>query len=338
MKRVIGTLLLGGAMLTACSPEEYKVSRETTINAPAELIFGQVNDHRNRDQWSPWEQMDPQMTKSYSGPESGVGAIYEWSGNDSVGTGSLEIIESVPHSYIKSNLVFTSPWESSSIIEWNFDETESGTQVTWSVSGSFPGYLFWMSEATMDEMMGPDFERGLTQLKALAESMPQPKESPDLTYKDVESMTYFYTAHDISWEEMSSDFYGQEYGKIFNYLAEDAAKVKHPAMAVFHEWDEENERTKMEVAIACDSEKKGNDMVKRGTTYAGKTVMGSFVGPYEQTEELHNAIYTFIVNKGMQMNGSPWEVYIAGPGDDPNPENWVTEVYYPVAEAEMAAE
>ena len=68
-------LILGGAVLlgiASCSPTEYSVTRDIEIDAPANLVFEQVNNHKLRDAWSPWERMDPDMQKSYEGPEAGV--------------------------------------------------------------------------------------------------------------------------------------------------------------------------------------------------------------------------------------------------------------------------
>ena len=45
----------------------YTVTRTTTINAPAERVHALVNDFHEWPQWSPWEDLDPQMRRTYSG-------------------------------------------------------------------------------------------------------------------------------------------------------------------------------------------------------------------------------------------------------------------------------
>ena len=42
--------------------------------------------------WSPWEDVDPDLHRAYSGAEEGVGAVYAWSGNRKAGAGRMEII------------------------------------------------------------------------------------------------------------------------------------------------------------------------------------------------------------------------------------------------------
>lgn len=332
MKQLAILSLLVGAVLTSCSPNEYEISREIVIEAPAPLVFDQVNNHKNRDAWSPWEAMDPNMTKTYEGPESGAGALYKWTGNDSVGTGSLEILESNPSTYIKSELTFTAPWESTSIIEWHFEEVDGGTKAKWVNRGSLPGYMFWMGADDMDEMMGPDFEKGLAQLKKVSEEKTSYSDLPDQVLETtVAPMNYYYVERDIAIEDMSEELFSEGYETIFNYLGEDAGRVKEPVFAVFHEWDEEKGRTRFEIAVAVDSDKPGTDEVKKGSTYQGPVVMRIFQGSYDQMDQVHEEIHQYIEENGMQFGGSPWESYVVGPGEDPDPGNWITEIYYPVS-------
>lgn len=336
MKKAIFISAIAVVSITACSPTEYEVSREISIDAPATVVFEQVDNHQNRDAWSPWEKMDPQMKKSYEGPESGVGAIYNWSGNDSVGKGSLEILESNPNTYIKSQLTFVEPMEATSTIEWHFSEDNDVTLAKWVNKGSLPGYLFWMGQDDMDEMMGPAFEKGLAQLKAVSEEKAEETIPSSAVETTVEPVAYFYIEAQLNWDEMDMDFFSDNYDKLFGYLAEDAANVTAPPFAVYHEWDEENQTTTMEVGVASNSNKPAMGEIKKGMTYGGDVVMQSFYGPYEGTAEIHDELLGYIERSGLAIAGSPWESYVVGPGDDPDPKNWLTEIYYPVSYQDSA--
>mgnify|MGYP001101754015 CR=1 FL=1 len=329
MKRTALAALAGAAIFASCSPTEYEVSRDINIEAPPEVVYEQVVNHKNRNAWSPWERMDPNMTKSYEGPEAGVGAIYKWSGNDSVGTGTLEITEVKEYEMIKSNLTFTSPWESTSEIIWNFEEVDEGTKATWKVKGELPGYLFWMGQDDMEEAMGPDFKRGLESLKQVAESKkPEQKLSAQLV--DVSSTPYYYIRNEVTFEDMNSEFFSERYGAIAGYLAADMQNVNGPAFAVYHKWDEEAKMTDLEVAMPCKSSKSGNDRIKKGQTYAGKAMRCTFKGPYENTGEVHEFLHAKIEGSDMDFAGSPWEVYLVGSEQTEDPNEYVTEIYYPV--------
>lgn len=336
MRNVIGMAVLAGTAFVSCNPTEYEVSREIQIDAPAAAVYEVVNNHQYRQEWSPWEQSDPNLEMTYEGPESGVGAIYKWSGNDSVGTGSLEIVESREPEYIKSELTFVEPWESKSVVEWHFSEQNGNTTARWVTKGSFPGYLFWMDGEAMDEMMGPDFERGLERLKDFVEQNQTTADDlpTEVMRTTVSPLTYYFVEREVSFDELSEELYSQAYEQVYGYLGKDAGMVIEPPFAVFHEWDEENQRTRFEVAVAVESEQPGEGEVKRGTTYGGDVVMRIMKGPYEALGEVHGELYQYITDNGLQMAGSPWESYVVGPADDPDPQNWVTEVYYPVSESE----
>lgn len=329
MKRTALAALAGAAIFASCSPTEYEVSRDITIDAQPEVVYEQVVNHKNRDAWSPWEKMDPNMTKSYEGPEAGVGAIYNWSGNDSVGTGSLEILEAREYDMIKSSLTFTSPWESTSEVIWSFEEIDGGTKATWMVKGELPGYLFWMGQEEMDENMGPDFQRGLESLKKLAESKkPEQKMTAELV--EVKSMPYYFIRNEVSFDDMDSEFFSDRYGAISDYLAADMQNMIGPSFAIYHKWDEEAQMTDVEVAMPCKSSKSGTRRIKKGKTYAGKALKSSYKGSYDLSKDVHEFLNAEIAKKGMDYNGSCWEVYVVGAYDTDNPDEYVTEIYYPV--------
>lgn len=151
-------------------PDTFRVERSVVINAPAEKIFPLVNDFHNFGRWSPWEKLDPKMSKSITGAPSGKGAVYEWSGNGKAGAGRMEITESTPSSRIVVKLDFVKPIEGHNIAEYTFTPEGSGTKVTWAMHGPSPFVSKVMQVfLTMDDMIGGDFESGLTAMKAAAE-------------------------------------------------------------------------------------------------------------------------------------------------------------------------
>jgi len=320
----------GAAIMASCSPTEYRVEREVVIDASSEMVFEYVNNLKVRETWSPWEKKDPEMSKTFEGPESGVGAKYMWSGNDSVGTGSLEILESVPGEYIKSNLSFTSPWESSSTIEWTFEESEAGIQTTWAVNGELPGYLFWMGQEEMDAMMGKDFEEGLSNLKEMVEANKTQAEPMAVTTVEVESLPIYYIEGETNLAGVDSAFYATRYAKIGAYLGADAQNMLEMPLAVAKMWDEENDKAVIQIALACESDKEGEGEIVKGMTHGGKAARCEFRGPYEQTGAAHEAIFEYVTANNLEVIGSPWEVYVTDPGTEPDPTKWVTAVYYPI--------
>ena len=175
-KRNILIGLVGVALLSSCGSSPYKVERSTEIDTPASAVYEQIIAHKNRGAWSPWESKDPNMTKGYEGPEAGVGSIYTWSSeNEDVGTGRMEVLEVRENEYMKNELSFTEPFESTSTIEWNLTEENGVTKAVWTNSGEMPAMMSMFMD--LDEQLGPDFEKGLANLKKLCEEtyvIPEP--------------------------------------------------------------------------------------------------------------------------------------------------------------------
>lgn len=158
--------------LILAQPGTYKVVRSTTVNSSPAAVFSLINDFHQWDKWSPWAKIDPNMKTTYSGAEKGTGASYYWVGNADVGEGRMTINESVPVERVGIKLEFLKPFESNSITTFLLaPEGASATKVSWEMVGDHN----FMSKAmclfvSMDSMVGGDFEKGLRQMKATAES------------------------------------------------------------------------------------------------------------------------------------------------------------------------
>jgi len=158
-------------IVVAVQPSDFRVTRSTKIAAPADVVFAQVNDFHNWDAWSPWAKLDPNMKKTMEGAPSGPGAIYSWVGNDKVGEGRMTITESHPSDLVQIKLEFIKPFEGTNTAEFTLKPEGDQTAVTWSMYGknNFIGKAFSLM-MNMDKLIGGDFERGLAQMKTVAEA------------------------------------------------------------------------------------------------------------------------------------------------------------------------
>ncbi len=174
MKIVAGVLLVvvGLFGIIAMQPSDYRVVRSASIAAPPDTVFGMINDFRKWESWSPWEKLDTNMKRTYDGPGSGQGAIYSWAGNSDVGEGKMTILESKPNEMVRIKLDFTAPFESTATNEFVLQPEGSGTHLDWVITGNnnliSKAFCFFMGG--MDKMIGPDFEKGLAQMKSAAEA------------------------------------------------------------------------------------------------------------------------------------------------------------------------
>ena len=149
----------------------YTVERSTVVQAEPARLFAEVEDFRRWPAWSPWEDIDPDMTRSYSGADTGVGAVYTWSGNRKAGEGRMEITRTDEPTRVLVDLQFLKPFKSSSVTTFTFAPSGEGTRVTWTMAGPRTFGVRVMGLFTsMDKLVGTDFEKGLQRLKTLAEA------------------------------------------------------------------------------------------------------------------------------------------------------------------------
>jgi uncharacterized protein YndB with AHSA1/START domain len=163
-------LLAGILIFAATRPNEFRVQRSTTIQARPEKVQAFIQDFHQWGAWSPYEKMDPEMKRTFSGPASGKGSVYAWEGNSKAGAGRMEILDVVPGSKVKIQLDFTKPMEGHNTAEFTTEPQGDSTNVTWAMYGPSP-YVAKLAGMflNMDAMIGKDFETGLANLKAVTE-------------------------------------------------------------------------------------------------------------------------------------------------------------------------
>lgn len=168
---VVVVLVIIFVVAVATRPAAFTITRAAVISAPPEVVFAQVNDFRAWDAWSPWARLDPGMKTTFSGADSGEGAVYEWAGNSDVGEGRMTLETSRPGELIRIKLEFLKPMTAVNVTDFEFEPAKGATQVTWTMSGTnnFAGKAFSLF-VDMDQLVGGDFEKGLAQLKSVAEA------------------------------------------------------------------------------------------------------------------------------------------------------------------------
>lgn len=173
---IVVVLFIG---LVATRPGALRVERSAKIAAPPAAVYAQVADFHAWAAWSPWEKLDPAMKKTFSGPETGPGASYAWAGNDKVGEGRMTVLSATPGQELTLKLEFFKPFAATDTASFKFAPDGRGTQVVWAMAGenNFAAKAMGIF-MDMDKMIGGDFEKGLAQLKTVAEAAPPPVAVP----------------------------------------------------------------------------------------------------------------------------------------------------------------
>jgi hypothetical protein len=160
----------GLAAVVASRPSTYLVQRSIVDQAPGPALAEAVADFHRFGHWSPWASLDPAIKTTFAGTTGAVGSSYAWVGNDKVGEGRMTITALQPARRIDVRLEFIKPFADVAETAYSFDEVGPGTRVTWSMRGEsgFVGKAMGLVKS-MDQLIGPDFDRGLASLKRTAE-------------------------------------------------------------------------------------------------------------------------------------------------------------------------
>lgn len=153
----------------------YSVERTSRIPAAPTVVHDLVADFRQWSRWSPWEDLDPDLQRTYSGAERGTGAVYEWSGNKKAGEGRMEITSDTAPGpgdtpgEVVIDLQFLKPFKSRNVTTFTLTPVGEETDVRWHMRGPRP-LLMRLFSFLMDpeKFVGKDFEKGLARMQAAA--------------------------------------------------------------------------------------------------------------------------------------------------------------------------
>jgi hypothetical protein len=166
---VAAALVIALLLAAASKPREMVIERRATMRAPAETIYPMIADFRRWAEWSPYDKLDPGMTRTYGGADSGVGATYAWAGTKA-GSGRMEILDAAPPNALQIKLDFTKPMAAHNRTDFLLQPAADGTEVVWRMTGPAPFIARLMSVfIDLDRMIGKDFAAGLAAMKANAE-------------------------------------------------------------------------------------------------------------------------------------------------------------------------
>ena len=168
---VLGAVVLVIVLVGLVLPSTFAVERSIEIKAPARTIYDYIVEPKQWTKWSVWTQRDPQMRITYSGPPFGMGAKWSWV-SKSEGTGSMQLTRVEPDRRVEYALALAD-FGMKSVGALAIEPAGERLKLTWTTSGDVgPNPLKRYLAVMMDRMVGPDFEAGLANLKALAESKP----------------------------------------------------------------------------------------------------------------------------------------------------------------------
>jgi effector-binding domain-containing protein len=300
-------------------PKTSHVERSITIDRPPSEVFGVINNIHRFNAWSPWFDLDPNAKYTYSGPSTGVGAKLAWVGNKDVGSGSQEFVASKPNELLKVQLDFGDMGRP--VAELRLAPAGSGTKVTWTLDQSFEGSLIGRYFGLMmDSMVGKDYDKGLAKLKTLVETFPAADisgingENVDLAAQKI----YYVSVGPLALNDMAAigAAIRGAYVKIGEFLKANNLTMQGAPMTITTSYDGSGWKFDAAVSVAANEVVPSGD-VKAGTTYAGKAVQFTHVGPYEKLGDTVIKAYAWLAVQGLKPKDRLIEEYVSDPGNTP---------------------
>jgi effector-binding domain-containing protein len=326
--------LIGGNLL----PRYVHVERSIEIESPASTIFELVNGYKMYNSWSPWAARDPDAVFEYSGPASGVGARISWSGDPRlVGNGWQEITGSEPYSMVRTHIDFDQQGQADAYFQ--ISEAGSGVLLTWGFDtdlvegqGILGGIVAKYFGLFFDQWIGSDYEQGLANLKAFAESLPAEDFSElNVEVLDVEPLDILYISIGASQDPGNiTAVLDTAYKDISAFITENELEVNGGRMAITRAWDEQGYRLDAAIPVVMKPvELTGN--VRVGRSPSGPSVRVVHRGPYERMTPSYEKLAAYMAAHGLREGSVSWEYYVSGPlqtsGDD-----LITHIYFRIAE------
>lgn len=314
------------ALVAFLLPRYAHVERTAQIDAPARMVFAQVNDLHQWNEWATWNQIDPEMKIEYQHGGIDQGAGYSWeSANKQVGKGSLTLTASVPYDSIAISMDFMEGGLANSY--FIFKEDSSKTTVTWAFNSDLGNNPLsrWLG-LMFKQMIGADFEKGLTNLSQLCQNIKE-EEIPVVEIVQLPETAYASINQKVSWEDVGNEM-SVMLQKINAMLQKESIAATDMPFCIYHSVGEN------EMQIECGIPVGGMFEPKEGvscqTRKAGKYALAYHIGSYELLETTHSAIQNWIKEHQLNVNGAPMEIYLTDTSSQTDPNKWVTAVCYPL--------
>jgi effector-binding domain-containing protein len=296
-------------------------------------LYNKVNDFKAWPRFSPWIEQDPEATISYGDKTIGEGASYSWQG-EVLGEGTMSTVETNQNNSIAQKLEFITPFEASSNIKWDFETTEEGTNVTWSMDGKqdFITKLFTTVMGSIESETGPNFERGLFKLDSIVNA------DMKVYSIDVNGVTqhsggfYLYKTISCKFSEFQEHMKNM-IGDVGSYALTHNINRAGAPFVLYHKWDEENDAVIFSTCYPTNSKISTDDpKILTGQLESFKAVKTTLKGDYSNLEEAWEKTMTYIESNNLQMiaAGPMLESYITDPMLKPNPADWITEIFVAV--------
>jgi len=329
LKKILTSLIVIGLLFVIIAyflPRRVHIERSLTMEAPARVIFTQVNDFHCWDKWSVWNQKDPTMQLNYLNSGIGTNAGYSWESNDpQLGSGGIMITSSVPYDSITMSMDFKEKGKATG--HFRFKENEGQTKVIWDFDTDLGmGPVNRWIGLMFNGMIGPDFRKGLENLKVVSETIAR-ENQPVVELTTLPDFNYVSIRREVRLENIE-DQMGSMYGQLTSFIGSHDLSMTDMPYSIYHRID--NGIVDLEAGIPVNEVAVPDKDVRTGTMKSKRYAHADHIGSFESLEKTHSFIQSWLTKRNFSISDGPMERYFTDPQSEQDTSKWITAIYYPV--------
>lgn len=306
-------------------PNVTLIEQSLEIKATPDKVFEMIN---RPDKWVEWYV--PLQDKSgarirYSGPEQGEGASLKWvTGNPKAPGGSMNIRSSKNNRNVSAVVNLTE--KHSAIMTFRIKPVRKDASLLTITSRlQFPQdsllHYFRMMFDRSEELAVIDY------LENIDQAVIEKAEGISVHLQKMESFPYIGILDSCKWENVPLHM-KNTYNELLIYIAKSGLIKKGYPVAIYHHLSEK--QVVYELGIPINDSTSSTGRIQYKVMPAGNNVVADYYGSYDTLEDGHNAIQRWMQRYGRRLSGYPWEMYVTDPAAEPDPNKWLTRIFYPV--------
>jgi len=323
-------ILVLAVVLMYFSPKTLEFEETVVIEAPTNKIYNIVNDITEWNSWTTFSELDVEAKNSYTKKTEGVGAQWDWDGNDKVGKGSLKIIESVKDAKVVSQYDFNN-MKTNPVNQMIFANDNGKTKVNWSFNGGETSFFMRPFNFIRKKGLQNTYAASLKNLKKIVEQ--RNKDNFYNGYKisetEIEDKYYLMNRQEVDIDKIQQ-YYTQNLTALF--IKTNSAQVEMDGMpsGLYFSWDESRGVTDMAAAIPTKVALSVDGAISQ-LIPGGRAVQVDYYGDYDKTKPAHDAISSYMKDNNLFVNYPIVHEYLTDPTVEKNSEKWLTKISYYVS-------
>lgn len=323
--KVVTLTVLTVVLLFYLLPNVALIEQSLEIKTTPDKVFELVNRPEN---WAKW--YSPLLDKSgvtirFIGPAEGKGAGMKWVSTDPKMPGGMMNIRNSKNNRSVSAVVNIDD-EQSAVMNFKIRPVGiDASMLTITSRLQFPQdsllhYLRLMFDRS-DELEVIDY------LENIDDAAIQTTGGIKVNLQQMESFSYISITDSCAWVDVPSRM-KILYDELLVFIAKSGISLENRPIAIYHKLSDK--RVVFELGIPIDEAVLPAGRIKVKTMPAGNNVVAEYYGSYDTLEDGHNAVQQWLMRYRRKVSGYPWELYVTDPTTEPNPNKWLTRIFYPV--------